>query len=1236
MTRMALRSRQKVLSREKEGASMARRLVPVLLAAVLAASGSSVLAPGPAASAAPPRAFQGHLSAPLPDGMVGIRLTPRPERVGVGLPLTFHVWAVSADGKDLTEVADSVTVTLDQTGCVASTCTPTRAGSHRVTAILYSGDYPLYSDSIDFEALDVDGLDLEPRRVSRQPGGAVSYQAHAYAKWVDVRAGPGKIDLGDVTTVTAFEVAGVPCDGSECRAPTREGTYKVSGAVRPVQRPPVSGVAELDVEHGSPRSMTLEPGAATVAVGKALTYRATADDGFGNRFDVSTVASFAAGPDVWCTGPVCTPRKPGRYTVTAAVGEKPRVTATATLVAEQLRPAELRLRPGTASIVVGASQPYRAFGIGPGGRRLGEVTARTVFTIDKGGSCDRRGCGAREPGTYTVTGELADDPEVTGTATLTVLPRPAVSVRLDPQRARVVAGAMQTYRATALDDRGREVGDVTGKVMLSIVDTSRLGQVGSCDGPRCGAGSAGTYRVTGRVPGIRGTGTAELTVVSAPLARLALAPPAASIVAGATQAYTVAGFDAAGRSLGELTGRATFSIRPGGSCTEARCTSDKAGGYTVAASVVDEETGATVTGTAALRVDPAELAAVRLSPASAGVLAGADQAYTALGFDAYGNVSGDVTARTTFTIDAGGECAGPSCSAARTGPYTVTGTVTGADVVGGAVSGTSSLRVTPAPPARLVLEPQQTTVGTGGSQAYTAHGYDALGNDVGDVTAQTTFSISSPGSCRAATCSGREPATYTVTGQLAGLDVRGEARLTVMPAMLARLELDPPQRTVAPGAEQAYRARGYDAFGVSLGDVTRRTVFSIDGGRCAGAVCSAEQAGDHLVTGRVVGTDATGTARLRVEATGPPTVAGLVLTPAVSSVSVGAVQTYSARGLDAGGSDRGDVTGRTAFSIEPDGWCDGSACRADRAGQHRVVGVLTGTGVRQTARLDVTQTTPARLLLDPPTASVGVRGVQSYRARAFDAVGNDLGDVSDRVILQTTDGGSCVGLACGASKPGRYGVTAVPLGGGPVGRATLTVTAAEPVALVLSPTSASVVQRTTQAYQSRGLDAAGNDLGDMTARTEFTIAPGGSCAAAVCTVRDPGDYTVTGTISGTAVSASATLRAVALATVDESSKTGGPDWVLLLGGGFLLAAAARSAVRRIRQGLGRPHDEPAGSTADARDEDWVRRNVRAQPHPGPVSSAARRRERRPDLVLHLEAHADPNGTQTVEENPSWR
>ena len=667
------------------------------------------------------------------------------------------------------------------------------------------------------------------------------------------------------------------------------------------------------------------------------------------------------------------------------------------------------------------------------------------------------------PATGGGAGALADDPKVTGTGTLTVDPRPPVSVRLDAPADPIVAGATRTYQATALDDQGHAVGDVTGKVRLSIQDTPPRGRIGTCDGPRCGADKAGTYLVTGRVPGIRNPGRARLTVVPASLATLTLQPAQASIVAGAAQAYTVEGFDARGNDLGELTGRATFSIPGGGSCQAASCTSDKAGTYAITATVLDRQTGATVTGTAVLRVDPAKLAAVRLSPTSARVLASADQPYTAVGFDAFGNVRGDVTARTTFTIDSPGTCTDASCSGELARAYTVTGTVTGADVAGGEVSGTSSLRVLPGQPARLVLEPRQATVVTGGTQAYTAHGYDTFGNDAGDMTARTTLTISPSGSCGPAICSGREPGRYTVTGALTGPDVHGDASLTVRAGSPARLELDPSQRTVAPGAEQAYRAFGYDASGASLGDVTDRTTFSIEGGRCAGAVCSAEAAGDHLVTARVAGSGVAGTSRLTVRATDPPAVARLVLTPAIGSVAVGARQSYSARGFDAGGNDRGDMTGRTAFSIEPDGRCTGSACWAERPGLHWVVGVLSGTAVRQTVPLDVTSAELERLVLEPSIASVGAGGTQSYRVRAFDEHGDDLGDVSDRTVLSIANGGFCIGLACGAPRPGTYTVAAVPVGGGRVGRATLTVTAAEPATLVLSPASASVGPPATQA-----------------------------------------------------------------------------------------------------------------------------------------------------------------------------
>jgi sugar lactone lactonase YvrE len=68
------------------------------------------------------------------------------------------------------------------------------------------------------------------------------------------------------------------------------------------------------------------------------------------------------------------------------------------------------------------------------------------------------------------------------------------------------------------------------------------------------------------------------------------------------------------------------------------------------------------------------LASLILSPASATIVSGSSEAYTAQGFDAYGNALGDITSATKFKISPNGNCAGATCTATATGPHIVIGT----------------------------------------------------------------------------------------------------------------------------------------------------------------------------------------------------------------------------------------------------------------------------------------------------------------------------------------------------------------------------------------------------------------------------------------------------------------------------------------------------------------------------------------------------------------------------------
>jgi uncharacterized repeat protein (TIGR01451 family) len=169
-----------------------------------------------------------------------------------------------------------------------------------------------------------------------------------------------------------------------------------------------------------------------------------------------------------------------------------------------------------------------------------------------------------------------------------------------------------------------------------------------------------------------------------------------------------------------------------------------------------------------------------LSPPATSLASGVSQTYTADGRNAANASLGDVTAATTFTISpngagTGASCVTNSCSATKTGTYTVTGTDSGK-------TGSATLTVTAGPLHHLVLTPFTVTVLPGNSQAFTADGRDAANNSRGDVTGATAFTISPNGGSTGATCAVNScraisPGQYTVTGTDGA--VSGSATLTV-------------------------------------------------------------------------------------------------------------------------------------------------------------------------------------------------------------------------------------------------------------------------------------------------------------------------------------------------------------------------------------------------------------------------------------------------------------------------
>ena len=514
-----------------------------------------------------------------------------------------------------------------------------------------------------------------------------------------------------------------------------------------------------------------------------------------------------------------------------------------------------------------------------------------------------------------------------------------------------------------------------------------------------------------------------------------------------------------------------------------------------------------------------------LSPASATVLAEASQSYTAEGYDASNGDQGDVTDDTTFTMADGGSCSGSSCTSDVVGDHTVTGTY-------GVATGTATLSVRVLD--HLILSPASAKIPSAGLQGYTAEGYDASDNDLGDVTSATTFTIADGGDCAGAWCTSSVVGAHTVTGT----DGTATGTATLIVPALDHLVLSPPSTEISVVGSGLFWAEGYDAENFDLGDVTWATAFTVaGGGSCTDNSCSSSIFGDHTVTG-TYGT-ATGTATLHVNA-----LDYLALSPAVATISTGGSQTYKAVGWRSKGngfSEAVDVTAATTLTIAGGGSCTDTSCTSSVDGDHTVTGTVgTATG---TATLHVYGPLD-HLVLSPAGARIAVGGSKSYTAEGYDSSNRDLGSVTTSTTFAIEGGGSCTGTSCTSDIVGDHTVTGTD--GTATGTATLHVTAADVLDhIALSPASVTVVPGSHQSYAVEGYNASDTDLGVVTSATTLSIT-NGSCdnTAHTCSPVGLGAHTVTG-IDGSA-QATATLT-VSDAVTDQYNAPAGSTMPFNLG-----------------------------------------------------------------------------------------
>jgi Flp pilus assembly pilin Flp len=554
------------------------------------------------------------------------------------------------------------------------------------------------------------------------------------------------------------------------------------------------------------------------------------------------------------------------------------------------------------------------------------------------------------------------------------------------------------------------------------------------------------------------------------------------------------------------------------------------------------------------------VASIVIDPGTASIVAGSTQTYTATGFDAYSNSLGDVTGDTTFTISGSGICSANVCGSTVAGSYTVTATDAG-------LTNTATLNVTAGPLASIAISPQTASVVAGSTQTqiYTAAGFDANGNSLGDVTGYTVFGIydndegnsSQPSSpCSAGVCDNLVLAgSFPVTATYAGLTA--SATLNVTPGPLAFISISPRTASVVAGSTQTYTTFGFDGFGNYVGDVTGDTTFTINGsGTCSANVCGSTVAGSHTVTATDAGltdlyTGLPSSATLTVTA-GP--LASIFISPNTASIGAGSTQTYVALGLDAYGNRRlGNVTGDTTFTIGGSGTCSANVCGSTVAGSYTVT--ATDAGLAASATLNVTAGLATSIVISPQTASIVAGSTQTYTVTGFDAYGNS-GDVTSSTTF-SGPGSTCFANVCRSTVAGSHTITGATPGPILTNTATLTVSAAAASKLSFTQSPGNTTAGVAFASQPQVTvqDQYGNTV--TTNMSHVTIAVTGGAATVIsyanpkavlagfatfssCTITKAGTYTLTATDGSLtpAVSNSFTISAAAASKLSFTQSPG--------------------------------------------------------------------------------------------------
>ncbi|HEX8634360.1 MAG TPA: Ig-like domain-containing protein [Pyrinomonadaceae bacterium] len=670
-------------------------------------------------------------------------------------------------------------------------------------------------------------------------------------------------------------------------------------------------------------------------------------------------------------------------------------------------------------------------------------------------------------------------------------------IDIAPPSASLERGTQQQFTARAFDADGVELQGVifrwqSGDASVATIDGNGLAQ----------AAATGETQITATARGVQSTAATLRVLAPQPkIARVEIAPLAASINRGGTLQFTAQAFDPQGRPVGD----ASFSWSSGDRFI---ATIDAAGlarasgvGLTTIAASVSDGAGGTVAGQASLEVrvpivineiladvppdDPAT-PAVEGDANRDGVRRSDDDEfveilnYSQTPVDISGLVLTDATAR-RFTFPVGTSLAAGSAlvvfgggAPPRDDPAFGGSTIYAAASLGLNDAGdTVSLKL-PAADADITIAAQ--SYGTAAPAGAPPAPSDQSLTRSPDAAADST---------------GGDFNAHALAANAAARPFSPGTRADGTPfnaPPITRISVDPATATVEIGATQTFRARAYATLDGSEREVSNVSFIwdTSDTGKATVAPASgsettarAASAGNALIRARAGGMEAAATLSITPP---PPVLARLLLSPDAATINAGDAQQFTARAFDQYGqpfpvssinfdSDNGAVATVDSVDQSP---ASGEA-RATVSGRAHGTAHITASAAADgrsmtsnTATLNVNPPPPslARIEITPQSAAIAAGATQQFSAKAYDRNDQEMPGVTfnwttDDARVATIDAnGLATGRAAGAVK-----VTAASAN---VASAPATLTVAAPPA---ASTGQVIINEAVVAFAASGTQA---------------------------------------------------------------------------------------------------------------------------------------------------------------------